>query len=840
MTRRALYRLAAALCCMAVCLTPLCGLADADITMQATMGYGGVVTYVRKLPVTVTLANNGPDLEGVLTLDVNRSATEYDRYQLPVSVAAGASVQVTMPVVLTQKQKTYTLRLMQGTQALIEQDIQPEAVLNPYTLMVGTLSQDASSLQYLAITQSNDALARAEYWTPVALDAQTFPTDVESLRAFDMLAVDGVDLFTLSSEQQQAFDQWLRRGGVALIGGGAKAQENFAFFQQYTGVSAGAVTKEANVSGRLMETLGIKGQGMEEENTVTVLEGAAGANLGGLMDITKVDQGYVITAAFSLTEKPLSRWMGMNVIWQRVMLAGVPSAYRNMATQRSTGSYNTQNGHTDEGITSQIDIPSGNGAEWPLVLMGAFVVLVGLGSYLLLQKLDKREWMWLTVPVLAAVAALGMWGLSSLLPIRQPVAVRFSLVDVDQNGGVSSYTVVTAAKADRQPLTISFSGGDIDMASTIGYYVNDNQSEPEAAKLRYTYTYGSPDAITCQLSRAWQLNNFMVRNVPMKDAGGISGQCGWEKGEMVFTLFNGSGLTLSEGLILTEKGFAGVPELLPGQSATCTMRPMTDEEEKEMRNGTYTLKEGVLLSDSMRGNYSPYEMVDNYFTEKRKQAPSAQKSLWDNRRSMVSAGQAMDAGENTFYYIAFCSDLDELEVTVDGQPVTRQAQSNCIQARLTYNPISSDGTAHFLSGSFPVSLASQEEGRKPVIGEPLASSGSYYGYRSYMLSANPMFAIDMTALPRNMEISSFTLGSRYNYYNYQVSLYNQVSGDWEVWNRYVVNRTTGQGDWEENGVPNLDKYARDGYLYVRFEKSGSTEDYADVSEPQLTVEGRVK
>ena len=151
-----------------------------------------------------------------------------------------------------------------------------------------------------------------------------------------------------------------------------------------------------------------------------------------------------------------------------------------------------------------------------------------------------------------------------------------------------------------------------------------------------------------------------------------------------------------------------------------------------------------------------------------------------------------------------------------------------------------DGTAHFLSGSFPVSLASQEEGRKPVIGEPLASSGSYYGYRSYMLSANPMFAIDMTALPRNMEISSFTLGSRYNYYNYQVSLYNQVSGDWEVWNRYVVNRTTGQGDWEENGVPNLDKYARDGYLYVRFEKSGSTEDYADVSEPQLTVEGRVK
>ena len=114
MTTRKINRLLAALCCAVLLCLPVAGLAQEDVTMDVTMGYNGVATYVRKLPVTVTLENHGPDLQGTLSLNVNRSGAEYDRYQMPVSVASGASVQVTLPVVLTQKQKTYTLRLLEG------------------------------------------------------------------------------------------------------------------------------------------------------------------------------------------------------------------------------------------------------------------------------------------------------------------------------------------------------------------------------------------------------------------------------------------------------------------------------------------------------------------------------------------------------------------------------------------------------------------------------------------------------------------------------------------------------------------------------------------------------
>ena len=56
-----------------------------------------------------------------------------------------------------------------------------------------------------------------------------------------MLAVDGFDMGALTQRQQEALDGWLKDGGVAIVGGGAKAAENFGFFEKYTGISAGTV-----------------------------------------------------------------------------------------------------------------------------------------------------------------------------------------------------------------------------------------------------------------------------------------------------------------------------------------------------------------------------------------------------------------------------------------------------------------------------------------------------------------------------------------------------------------------------------------------------------------------
>ena len=835
MKRSIFLRLMAVLFCLMI---PFSALADGAVSMEAAIGYDGVATYVRKLPLTVTITNQGPDLQGTLAVNLVRSDTAYDRYEMPVTVASGATIQVSMPLVLTRKQKNYAVQLLQGDTVMAEASFAPRNMLNPFGLIVGAITPNPSDLQSMAITQGNDALSRQEYWNVVPLSLDQFPEDGESLRFFDILAIDGVDLTTLSEKQQAAFDQWLKDGGIVIVGGGASGAENLRFFQPYTGISAGAVTKETDISGRLMAQLGISGEGLGENVILTELVGTSDE----LLNASRVGDGYVITAAFSLTENPLGRWLGSKAIWQRVLLAYAQNAYRNLVNLRMHGNYDTQQVYISQSLNGSIGVPGGEGVFWPLVLLAVFLLLAGVGGYWILKKLDKRDWLWLAVPVLAVATSLAMWGLSGVLSIRQPVAVRYSVVTVDKDGTTDGYTAISVTKAEREPVTVSLTGGGIDMASTASYsYSQDNSGEQrEGNQLRYVYRFGETDSITMQQEKAWQMNSLLARNVPMADVSGITGRCDWEGDQLVFTVLNGSGVALQEGAILSGYGFVSVPALLPGETARCVLRPMTDDE-KARQSGSYQQpKDGVMLPESMRRDYSGYDLcyeLSSAFLsakQKEKQGDSDALSHWSLCFELMTRGENTDLNQ-TIQYVAFCDQLDQLTILLDGKPVQRQAQMSCIKTNLHYNPIADDGTARFLSGSFPLSSASQTGNEKPVVGEPLNQSN----YQSFYLATSPMFAFDISTLPPNLNITALRVYPAYSYFSYEISFYNGQTGQWDVINRYRMDGGSNPGQWEMNTLPKLEPYMQDGYLYVRFDKYGNANDYSEISNPRLDMEGRM-
>ena len=50
-----------------------------------------------------------------------------------------------------------------------------------------------------------------------------------------------------------------------------------------------------------------------------------------------------------------------------------------------------------------------------LVLLLGYILLVGPVNYLVLRRLDRREWAWITVPALIAVFTVGSFGIGGLL-----------------------------------------------------------------------------------------------------------------------------------------------------------------------------------------------------------------------------------------------------------------------------------------------------------------------------------------------------------------------------------------------------------------------------------------
>lgn len=878
MKERFFRRILAAIYVLAAVLMPLCGGADGNVTLDATIGYDGVVTYVRRVPVTATIANHGADVSGMLSVEVNRYGS-YDVYEMPVSVAAGAEIEVTLPVVLTQKQKTYTVRFTQGETVLAERTIQPEKALNPANLIIGTLGGDAQSMAWISIAKGSDPLARNEYWTPIALEEATFPEDAESLRFFDMLAVDGFDMSALSKQQQDAFDTWLQKGGIVFVGGGTRAVENFALFKGYTGISAGAAETN-DVSAALMEALGMSGDGLGQSAALVPLQNGAGAAVGEarLADATRVGDGYVVTLGFSLAEKPLSGWLGKNAILQRILLSSAQARYQKIAELRRIGEYDEQTNYADASIYGQIGVPNGEGMFWPLVLLGVFIVLAGVGGYLILKKLDRREWMWAAVPALAIAASLGMWALGGSLSLREPVAVHYTAIRVDEDGAVSGYSVVTAAKPAKSQMTLSVNEGEIDMTSSLSYYDTDTDASA-AAPLRYIYTCGEDEAVTFQQKKAWEEHSFVVRNPPMEDMSGVQGECVWDGENLCISVTNGSAVALEEGVILTDNGFASVPALLPGQTVQRVLCPYDpDAANTGVQSASAQTAAGAAYSGNAAASigviggsngptavfvstsssvpnvrypqdgvfydnvtnpysFSAYDYVEAYSRLTKENGEDQNYLLRLNMLYNV-ASVGYDALPSPFLYVAFSDEMDTLCVKIDGRETARTAQCGILVTTLRYNPISADGTARFMKNSFPVSTAVLDGANRPTTGEPLSTND----YRSFALSGSPAFAFDMSAMPEGMEITKFDIDSRYDYYAYRVSLYNVKTGEWDAWKEYTPSSSGNAGSVSTSGVPDLAQYI-DGAktLYARFERvQTGGEDYSDVSVPRMTMEGRVK
>lgn len=838
MIRKPLLKLGSLVLCAAMLLMPAA--ACAGVALEADIGYGGVITYVRTLPVHVRITNSDADMSGVVTVDVNRNEQEYDRYELPLSVASGSTLEASLPVVLTQMQKSYTVRWVVDGETVVQREIEPGGTIDPSSLIVGALGGNQADFSSFSITRAADPLLREEYWTVVPLDAASFPSDEESLRFFDMLAVDGFDMGALTQRQQEALDGWLKDGGVAIVGGGAKAAENFGFFEKYTGISAGTVGSGGDITGELLETFGVGGTPLGQEVMTVSLEGRGGQPVGSsaLADVTRVGKGYVVTCAFAISEKPLNAWLEKNVLWQRLLLSFAQARYQEMVSNRNYGGYVRDNrASVDTSVARQIGVENTGSAALPMVVVGAFILLAGFGGYWLLKRLDRREWMWATVPALAVVASLSLWGLSQVLPLREPAATYYTVLHVDENGHQDGYTAVMAAKAGRESMTVGATNGRVEVLDSISYYTNSDPLTLEnSAKLRYICTYGPTTTITYPENGSWNWVSLVVRDAPTEEMGGVSGGCRWEGDSLVFRVTNNSRTALDNGVILTDYGFVTVGDLLPGQTAEKALTPLPASAPGAPRNRDEAFGDGVLLSEADLTNFS-YSIYD--FVERATRADPEDMTPEEYKEAMIRRSLLSNISRNSdgsrFRFIAFCDGLTDLALEVDGQPVTRTAQRGMVSVDLAYDPVAEDGSVRFLRDSFPVYSADEDASGKPLLVEQLDPTQ----YQSFPLVESRAFAFDLSSLPRDIRVTDMDISIRYAYYSYQVSLYNPTTGEWDEYKRYTVDDITGLAK-VETSLPDLQEYLMNGFLYCRFERLGAADGYADIDIPTIIMEGRVE
>src|SRR5712691_9619523 len=366
--------------------------ASNPLALTVHVGYQDVVKTGGWMPVTVDARNSGASVDGMLevqeSLNAQPGVSGFTIYEAPISLASGASKRVRLYLVENTTGATITARV-------------------------------------------------------VHLRADDIPDSSIPLRSFDILMIDDFATDSLTAGQRAAIADFVTTGGDLLVGTGAAWRKTLAALppailpMQVTGTM---VIDSTAVGGSAVEVAtGTVTNGLtwlSDAGQPLILERAYGA---GVVTMSTFDWNQqpvaVASASRTILRQVMSRaFFGQGGAAQNVPYAVMGPAPMGFASQPSIA--------TRSSVLTQVlgnlpglDLPS-------LQLTGAlvliYVLLVGPVNYLVLGAMRRRALAWVTVPLIALLAAGGSYGTGILTKGRSVQTNQIAILHL-QPGSEHAY-----------------------------------------------------------------------------------------------------------------------------------------------------------------------------------------------------------------------------------------------------------------------------------------------------------------------------------------------------------------------------------------------------------------
>jgi hypothetical protein len=370
------------------------------IEMQARVLFEGHARIGAWMAIEVHLRNDGPPVSGELRLSAG--AQGRTRYAVPVDLP-------------TQSNKTYLLygqppalgsrldvALISGSATLTAREVE-FTVHEASTMVVGVIAEDPQR-----IVPGLDLLPGSADEPPVvvALGPEDLPDRVEAWAPIDRLVWQDVDSNQLRAEQIVALRGWLASGGRLVIAGGTAGPSLLSAFPDEilpyrptatVDVPPGSLTSLlASIPPGATDLPALGGELARGRALATVGDRAVAAE-------TRIGSGTVTLIGFD----PATRWIA-----DAGLAAGL---WRSLLPARSTGPLVLGEDGSMVSAVSQLPALALPPIGGLLALLAAYIVLVGPINYLVLKRLDRREWAWITMPVLIALFAAGSYAFGAAL-----------------------------------------------------------------------------------------------------------------------------------------------------------------------------------------------------------------------------------------------------------------------------------------------------------------------------------------------------------------------------------------------------------------------------------------
>ncbi|HET7677092.1 MAG TPA: hypothetical protein VFK38_04500 [Candidatus Limnocylindrales bacterium] len=546
----------------------------AGITLEARVLAGGHVRVGAWTAVQVTVRNDGPAVTGELRLAGGTQGRS--SYGTAVDLPTDSAKVYTLygqPAVFRQRLE---VALVSGgsTLATTQAAITAHDAYQPIIAVIAERPQALVPDLKAAATSTASAGPAVVSLTPADL-----PARVEAWSAIDRLIWQDVDSAQLDDQQKAALRAWLGSGGrLVVLGGstGAATLRGFGDLLPYT--PDGSIDVSRADLARLLGKLP-SGSTALPALTGRLERGSVLARAGERPIAAEhpLGQGAVSLIGFD----PGTEW-----------LAGSGSAiglWRRLLPSRGGPTVNPISTPDDGAVVSTLstslpaaDLPD---IDQLFALLVGYVALIGPLNYLVLRRLDRREWAWLTMPVLVVIFSLASYSLGRLLKGSDVIVNQVAIV----RGAAGTETGLGQAyvgvfSPSRQRFDVLVHGGAL-LSNPVSQAQQQGFEQPldvltgETSRLRdFQVGYGTVRAFRAESQVA----------TPR-----VSADLRYEGGRLVGSIRNESDARLEQAAVIFGGAIVALRTLEAGETRAIDLRVPTGQ------------AFGLPLSERLFGSYAP-------------------------------------------------------------------------------------------------------------------------------------------------------------------------------------------------------------------------------------------
>lgn len=568
--------------------------AETAVQLGVSAGINGEYKEAGMVPVQVKVSNAGPDVEGDLVVATGNQGnnTFSVAYYQPISVAQGASKQVTITVPGSEIRPDSYVALMKNNQVLVQTPVGGRSVPAD-TLMVGVLAEDPDTANFLGV------LPKASFSNEVRvlpMKPEQVPTAGAQLRVVDLLVLNNFALDTLNEQQIQAVRDWTRSGGMLVLAGGAQYSKTAGALADLSPVNVQGVTQMQSLASLAID----KNKPVELNAPFTVSTSTLKNNGKALFSEANqpifaagsVGEGKVLYAAYDLAAEPVASWAGNSRLWSEVLTKAFGSSLK---TYR--GSFMDEVwplSQASERIPA-LKIPE---VGWFALFFGIYALIAGPILYYILRIKRKQSYMWAIVPILAVVTGIGIFSFGAMQRGTGVLVHQTGYVEVKGDGQANAhvvtamfvptsgdYRVTIAGQGQTQPLV---ERSRAEAVPTIWASLQPNHTDVDFRDVEF-----------------WSMRKVATEQT-IADAGAFVSDLSYENGLLTGAVTNKTKFALKDVKVISGNQVQSFPEMAPGATVQVKLS-FQPSAQLQLRPGQIQRLSSLILPQQATGNSYAYE-----------------------------------------------------------------------------------------------------------------------------------------------------------------------------------------------------------------------------------------